>query len=152
MHIFHLLVPASSTLGWPYSSAIGGLLLCRNAWIRCSWSSPYLYISDCFLHTMGIVLKTWQLAQLSHRATRSETSSVATAGSAWSQHMSLFTEKNPLPYVEASMYFYVQLSWKNLRIASALLVISHYERNNLLAHHTSPFKHIIVESFCMVCQ
>ena len=72
-------------------------------------------------------------------------------GTSWGCNTRVFTGK-PLPSVEASMYLYVQLSWKNLRVASALLVISHYKRNNCLAHHTSPFKHIIVESFFMVCQ
>ena len=72
-------------------------------------------------------------------------------GTSWGCNTRVFTGK-PLPSVEAIMYLYVQLSWKNLRVASALLVISHYKRNNCLAHHTSPFKHIIVESFFMVCQ
>ena len=50
------------------------------------------------------------------------------------------------------MYFYVSVVIEFLRDELSFLIKTHYSRNYYLAHHTSPFKHIINFSSRMVRQ
>ena len=52
-----------------------------------------------------------------------------------------------------SLYVFLRISRDRfLRDELSFLIKTHYRRNYYLAHHTSPFKHIINFSSRMVCQ